>query len=63
MKHFLSILIIWLYAMICFAYNNRSVSKVEQLILKAEKTVGNNNVDQALDILFSAINILEKDSM
>lgn len=63
MKHFLSILIIWLYAMICFAYNNRSISKVEQLILKAEKTVGNNNVDQALDILFSAINILEKDSI
>ena len=49
--------------MICFAYNNRSISKVEQLILKAEKTVGNNNVDQALDILFSAINILEKDSI
>lgn len=63
MKYFLSILIIWLYAITCSAYNNRSISKVEQLILKAEKMVVNNNVDQALYILFSAIDILENESI
>ena len=63
MRHFLSILIIWLYAMTCFAYNNRSISKVGRLILKAEKMAANNNVNQALNILFTAIDILEKDSI
>lgn len=63
MKYFLSILIMWLYAITCSAYNNRSISKVEQLILKAEKMVVNNNVDQALNILFSAIDILENESI
>lgn len=63
MRHFLSILIIWLYAITCFAYNNRTISKAERLILKAEKLVGNNNVDQALGILFTVRNILEKDSI
>lgn len=63
MKYFLSILIIWLYAITCSAYNNRSISKVEQLIFKAEKMVVNNNVDQALNILFSAIDILENESI
>ena len=63
MRYTLSIIIIWLCTLTCFAQSKVSISKVSQLIRKTEKLVSNNNVDKALDILSSAITILEKDSV